>query len=299
MKKKGLGRGLEVLLNRQPVANTPTSGVTESASPHTLSVTGQIVQLPIEQLVPGQYQPRQQFDTLSLETLADSIRQQGIIQPLTVRAIHQGYEILAGERRWRAAQLAGLSTVPVIIHQVDDKIALAIALIENIQREDLNVLEEAQGILRLIQEFKLTHQEVGDMLGKSRAAISNLLRLLELNPAVQDLLKQKALEMGHARALLTLSQQQQLEIANIIITKSLTVRATEALVKQYQKASDTPKTVALPDPDIMRLSQRLSQKIGMKVNFTHQTSGKGKMVVEYQSLEQLDHLLQHFPVTED
>lgn len=286
MKKKGLGRGLDVLLNHLPKENS-TQGSHEK-----------IQIMPIERLGRGLYQPRTQFSEEALAALASSIKEQGIIQPIVVRHREEDdvYEILAGERRWRAAQLAGLHDVPVIIRQVSDQSALAIALIENIQREDLTVIEEANAMARLISEFSLTHEEIGQLLGKSRTNISNTLRLLELNEKVQLLIMEKQIDMGHARALLSLPKPLQYEIAKKIIAQGLTVRAVENLVRNLHKDIDSvqSKSIKKIDPDIARLQQDISEQLSAKVFLKHKSSGKGQLIIEYHSLDQLDDLVHKF-----
>ena len=287
MKKKGLGRGLDVLLNHYPKAGNAEQ------------INNEKIQLiPIEKLVRSLYQPRIIFAEDALAALALSIKEQGIIQPLVVRQQQdQGvYEILAGERRWRAAQLAGLHDVPAIIRQVSDQSALAIALIENIQREDLNVIEEANAIARLIAEFSLTHEEAGQLLGKSRTNISNTLRLLDLNEKVQLLIMEKQIDMGHARALLSLSKPLQYDLAYKIIAQGLTVRATEDLVRKLQRNESGihSKFTKKIDPDIVRLQENISEQLSAKVLLKHQSSGKGRLIIEYHSLDQLDDLVHKF-----
>jgi ParB family chromosome partitioning protein len=250
----------------------------------------------IEFLQRGKYQPRKEFDAEKLQELADSIRAQGIIQPIVVRAAgNNQYEILAGERRWRAAQIAGLKDVAVVIKDVDDRSAIAISLIENIQREDLNPLDESGALLRLIEEFDLTHQQAADAVGRSRAAVSNLLRLLELSEKVKELLREGKIEMGHGRALLALSPEQQVAAALPIAKKGLSVRAAEALVKQALKADDvTADQSPQPDPDVERLKSGLAEKLGAQVDIQHAASGKGKIIIHYGSLDEMEGVLKHF-----
>ncbi|MES2000112.1 MAG: ParB/RepB/Spo0J family partition protein [Pseudomonadota bacterium] len=273
-KLKGLGRGLDALLGGD---DAPV-------------MTNSLRNLGVAQLQAGKYQPRTHMDQGSLQTLADSIKVQGLIQPILVREIaDQRYEIIAGERRWRAAQLAGLSEVPVVIKVVADEAALAMALIENIQREDLNPLEEASGIQRLIEEFGLTHQTAAEAVGRSRSAVSNLLRLLNLAKPVQDLLMTDKLDMGHARALLPLTQAQQSEAARAIVQKQLSVRETEKLVAQMQ--APTPVASKKPDRDIQNLEEALSDSLGTRVNIQPRKGGAGKLTIEYLSHEQLEVVL--------
>jgi ParB family chromosome partitioning protein len=248
--------------------------------------------LPIEFLQRGQYQPRQEFNPETLQELADSIKVQGIIQPVIVRKLAvDRFEIIAGERRWRAAQLAGLEQIPAVVKQLDEKSAMAIALIENIQREDLNPLEEAEALKKLLEAFVMTHQQLADAVGKSRAAISNFLRLLELSPQVKTLISKGQLSMGHARALLTLDSTMQLQLANKIVRKNLTVRATELLVKhmQFQEKTLLGKII---DRDTLHLQQQLSEKLNAQVEINHKKNGSGQLTIKYASLEVLDGILQ-------
>jgi len=305
-KKRGLGRGLDALLggsSRSAVVveetaesseTSETSVQAESAQPST-ATTGDLRELPIDLLQPGKYQPRTDMHQESLQDLANSIKAQGVLQPIVVRKIDSGrYEIIAGERRWRAAQLAELHNVPAVIRDVPDEAAIAMALIENIQRENLNPIEEANALQRLIGEFELTHQQAADAVGRSRAAVSNLLRLLALNPDVRLLLENGDLEMGHARALLTLEGEQQSKAARDVVARGLSVRETEQLVNQLRDtASAKTKTVKSVDPNIQRLQDELADKLGAKVALQHANSGKGKLVVHYNSLDELDGILAH------
>lgn len=276
--KRGLGRGLDALLSQSAT----------SEGKKTASV------LPIDLLQRGKYQPRTEFNSAQLQELADSISAQGIIQPIIVRSIgNNQYEILAGERRWRAAQLAGLQDVSVVIKDVDDRSAIAISLIENIQREDLNPLDESEALQRLIDEFEMTHQQAADAVGRSRAAVSNLLRLLELSADVKDMLKTGKIEMGHGRALLALPVDQQETAAIKVSNRGLSVRATEALVKQLLKQKTVGVEVKVKDPDVERLQQNISEKLGAKVNINHANSGVGKIVIHYSSLDELEGVLEH------
>ncbi len=281
--KNRLGRGLDALLGEASSKND--SGLIPD---HTLS------QLPIEQLQRGRYQPRSHMDDNALQTLALSIRAQGIIQPILVRQLGTGaYEIIAGERRWRAAQLAGLEQVPVLVREVADEAAVAMALIENIQREDLNPIEEATGISRLIDEFKLTHQQIANYLGRSRAQISNLLRLLALQREIRELVEQGQLDMGHARALLGLPEAQRLVIARQVVRKDLSVRATEKLVQQLLSAAgpgNQPGENHAYDTDIRHLETTLSERIQARVRIQHGPK-KGRLMIEYHSLEELEGIL--------
>ena len=278
IKMKGLGRGLDALLSG---SDKPQGDEQRN--------------LPVERLKPGKYQPRTHMDQDSLAELAASIKAQGIMQPILVRAIDstpgaERYEIVAGERRWRAAQLAGLSDVPVLVRSIPDEQALAMALIENIQRENLNPLEEAQGLQRLIDEFGLTHQQAADAVGRSRPAASNLLRLLQLTSAVQDMLMNGQLDMGHARALLPISSSQQVGLAQRIIQKNLSVRETERLVQQI--LNPPTKAPAQPvDRDLLILQERLSDGLGANVAIRSNKKGAGKLTIEFSSLDQLDGLI--------
>jgi len=242
----------------------------------------------------GQYQPRVDMHQESLQDLADSISAQGVVQPIVVRAIAAGrYEIIAGERRWRASQLAGLHEIPAMVREVDDRAAIAIALIENIQREDLNPLEESRALDRLIKEFELTHEQAAEAVGRSRAAVSNLLRLLDLEDSVKELVEQGELEMGHARALLALSGKKQLEAARQVINRGLTVRATEGLVKSLQRPAPAKPAKASKDSNIQRLETDLSDTLGARVAVRQGRGGKGKLEISYNSLDELDGILEH------
>ena len=273
---KGLGRGLDALL-----------GGTTKAKP-----TDELAQLPVASLRPGKYQPRTRMDEASLAELADSIRARGVIQPIVVRPVEDGrYEILAGERRWRAAKLAGQEQVPALIREVPDDVALGIGLIENIQREDLNPIEEGNGLKRLIEEFRLTHEEVARAVGRSRAAVTNLLRLLELSPAVQDMLQDGKIDMGHARALLALSRARQVETAELIAAKGLSVRETERLVQKAASAPRRRTSASGLDTDARRLQEELSESLGATVKLKPRRGGRGSLVIDYGSLDELQGLL--------
>jgi ParB family chromosome partitioning protein len=280
-KRRGLGRGLDVLLGGRGDAG----GEPEGERMRTL---------PLEQLQPGKYQPRSHMDTERLQELADSIKAQGLIQPIVVRPIGKDrFEIIAGERRWRAAQLASLREVPVVVRDSDDHAALAMALIENIQREDLNPLEEATALQRLIDEFALTHQQAADAVGRSRAAVSNLLRLLELPDAVRKLVERGAIEMGHARALLTLPAAQAEALARLAADEQWSVRETERRVKALQKGPATAPATGnrRQDADVAALQTELSESLGTAVEFQHGRGGRGKLVISYHSLDVLDGIL--------
>lgn len=291
VKKRGLGRGLDALLGGAKI--NAVKDTTSSESKAEVVVDSAMRELAVTLLQRGQYQPRRDMDPAALEELAKSIKAQGIMQPIVVRPIAGNkYEIIAGERRWRAAQQAGLEQVPVIIRDVPDEAAIAMALIENIQREDLNPIEEAVALQRLQQEFELTQQEVADAVGKSRPAVANLMRLLQLPEEIKTFLSHGDIEMGHARAILGLTAQQQHEVVQTIIAKGLTVRQTEALVKQLQ----TPKTEAekaKADPDIARLEQKLAERLGANVKIKHGEKGKGQLVIHYTNLEELQGVLAH------
>ena len=289
-KKRGLtgGRGLDALLGGVRKAQAEVEAVSQS-----MPSEGELKQLPIESLSRGRYQPRRDMDATSLAELADSIRAQGILQPIVVRKAGENrYEIIAGERRWRAAQQAQLADVPVVIRDFSDETAIAMALIENIQREDLNPLEEALAMQRFADEFKLSHAQVADAVGKSRSAVSNLLRLLSLQDDVKTFLAHGDIEMGHARALLPLPAKKQLAAAKQVIEKGLTVRHTEALVKSILDDKDTHKTVVI-DPNVRRLQDDLSEKLGATVQINCNARGKGKLVISYNSLDELDGILAH------
>jgi ParB family chromosome partitioning protein len=270
---KGLGRGLDALLGE---------GDTNDGE--------RLLTLPVESLVPGKYQPRTRMDEAALAELAASIRSQGLMQPILARTIPGGqFEIIAGERRWRASQLAGLKEVPVLVRVVEDEAALKMALIENIQRENLNPLEEAQGIHRLIQEFSMTHQNAAESVGRSRVAVSNLLRLLNLAKPVQAMLMDGELDMGHARALLTLTHARQVDAAHEVARKGMSVRDAERLAARMSKPAD--KSAARKDRDVARLEEELSERLAAIVKIAANKSGAGRVTIQFDSLEQLDELL--------
>ncbi len=291
MKKRGLGRGLDALLGSHAAAKQADAAHPVANDPSDADMR----EVPIEFLQRGKYQPRRDMNQEALEELASSIRAQGMMQPIVVRPIGAGkFEIIAGERRWRAAQIASLDKVPVIIRDVPDDAAIAMALIENIQREDLNPMEEAIALARLQQEFELTHQQIADAVGKSRATVTNLLRLMSLRDEVQRLLEHGDLEMGHARALLSLPPEQQVSTAQTVVSKGLSVRQTEALVRALQENIAKPKPAPVRvDPDIKRLQEELSEKIGAVVAIQHGPKGKGKLVLNYNSLDELEGILAH------
>lgn len=295
-KKRGLGRGLDALLSSSKPA--PSAMQVQADSTHILQVeetqldnTSELQKLPIEFLQSGKYQPRKDMSEEALEELASSIRSQGIIQPIVVRPIgEKSYEIIAGERRWRAAQLAKLDTVPCIIKNVADEAAVAIALIENIQREDLNAMEEAVALNRLLTEFELTHQQVADAVGKSRTTVTNLLRLNNLNDDVKILLEHGDIEMGHARCLLALEGEAQSDAARLAVAKALTVRETEKLVRSILEPVPKKET-AEKDPDVKQLEQQLADSLGAKVEINYNKKGKGNLVISYTNLDELDGIL--------
>ena len=283
-KRPRLGRGLDALLGGDRAAATATSDAAHNKE--------SLRQLPVECLQRGKYQPRTHMDQDALAELAASIKAQGIVQPIVARALGgEAYEIIAGERRWRAAQLAGLATVPVVVREIPDEAAIAITLIENIQRENLNPVEEAQALARLSEEFGLTHQEVADSVGRSRAAVSNLLRLLTLNADVRAALEQGQLDMGHARALLALTGGAQSDAARQVIARKLSVRETEALVRRLAGERVAPGPAKTVDADIRQLQDRLSEQLGARVAIQHAASGKGRLVIEYGSSDELEGIL--------
>ncbi len=277
MAKKKLGRGLDALLRAGLERDQDETDLRE---------------LPVEHIQRGRYQPRQEMDPERLEELAASIRAQGLVQPVVVRPLGEGrYELIAGERRWRAAQLAGLHQIPAVVRPVPDEAALAMSLIENIQREELTPMEEANALQRLIDEFHMTHQQVAEAIGRSRTAVTNLLRLQGLHPEVKRMLNHGDLEMGHARALLALPQARQPEAAHRVVTRELSVRQTERLVKQLLNPKEARPTPT-PDPDILRLQEHLSERLGARVRIVNKRGGKGRLEIEYSSLEELDGILE-------
>jgi ParB family chromosome partitioning protein len=271
-----LGRGLDALLS----AYEPSHEKEE------------LKRIPLDLLQRGKYQPRTHMDKGALQELADSIKAQGVVQPIVVRPITNGnYEIIAGERRWRASQLAGLETIPAVVRKIPDEAAIAIALIENIQRENLNPVEEATALQRLIDEFAMTHQKVAEAVGRSRAAVTNLLRLLTLNPDVRALLESGKMDMGHARALLSLEGGQQSKTARQVVERGLSVRETEEMVRRMLEKPAARKSHKHLDPDVRALQQKLSDKLGAKVRISHSKRGKGKLVIEFDSLDVLDGII--------
>ncbi|HNR23239.1 MAG TPA: ParB/RepB/Spo0J family partition protein [Steroidobacteraceae bacterium] len=298
-KKTTLGRGLADLLGQ--------SAARAASAPSAARAAEELARLPLDLLQRGRYQPRVDMRPESLQELADSIKAQGVVQPIVVRPLvgagegaTQRYEIIAGERRWRAAQIAGLADIPAVVRHVPDESAIAMALIENIQRENLNPLEEARALERLIAEFGVTHQQAADAVGRSRAAVSNLLRLLELAPEVSELVEKRSLEMGHARALLGLGQRrQQAEVAALVARKGLSVRETEALVRRLTApateagGAEEAGTGRRQDPNTAQLEGQLAERLGAKVSIQHGAGGKGKLIVSYNSLDELDGILAH------
>ena len=286
-KKRGLGRGLDALLG---------AGAEEAVAQAGSEPESALKDLPVDLIQRGKYQPRKDMHPDTLEELADSIRSQGVVQPIVVRPVGEGrYEIIAGERRWRAAQIAGLHEIPAVVREVPDQAAIAMALIENIQREELNPMEEADALDRLIEEFGMTHQQAAEAVGRSRAAVTNLLRLLGLVDEVKRLVENGDLEMGHARALLGLEGQPQLEAARTVAAKGLSVRETERLVGRLQQGAEAPKKAGkapAADPDVQRLEQEVSERLGAKVAVQQGKKGTGKLVIHYNSLDELDGILE-------
>jgi ParB family chromosome partitioning protein len=286
-KKPALGRGLSSMLSTTTLQKVGDSETRD-----------ELRHLPLDVIRPGRYQPRSVFDEDKLEELAHSIRAQGVVQPVVVRETSRGeFELIAGERRWRAAQKAGLQTIPAVVRDVPDEATVAMSLIENIQRENLNPLEEATALRRLIDEFAMTHREAADAVGRSRAAVSNLLRLLELIQEVKDMVDGRLIEMGHARALLSLDAGLQVQAAREVIRRHLSVRDTEALVRRLQKPAK--KAPRKSDPDILRLQNRLEESLGARVKIQHQASGKGKLVISYTTSDELEGILGRLGLAED
>ncbi len=284
-KKRGLGRGLDALLGGSHSELIPEPGQVEG---------DELRNIPVDLIQRGEYQPRRDMDPEALQELADSIKEQGVIQPIVIRPIDNGrYEIVAGERRWRATQLAGLQEIPAVVREMPDKVALSVAIIENIQREDLNPLEEAIALERLLNEFELTHQQVADAVGRSRASVSNLLRLLDLDEEVKRHLAQGKIEMGHARALLALGAVTQRQVAREVISKQLSVRQTESLVRRLQEPKPEKSKKVHKNPDVLRLEEQLAETLGAKVALKHDQKGKGTVVIHFNSLDELDGILEH------
>ncbi|GAB1262912.1 ParB/RepB/Spo0J family partition protein [Aurantivibrio plasticivorans] len=308
MKRKGLGRGLDALLGgiNQPANPVPVTENTNTETSDSLSEPSSdgervstpplssdgLSHVPLELIQRGKYQPRRDMQPEALEELAESIKAQGVMQPIVLRPISESrYEIIAGERRWRAAQQAGLDKIPAVIKDVPDEAAIAMALIENIQREDLNPMEEAIALKRLQDEFELTHQEVAEAVGKSRTTVTNLLRLIALHGEVKKLLEHGDIEMGHARALLTLDDDEQREVAREVVNKGLSVRQTEAMVRRIQQQTTKAVPADKVDPDIKKLEESLAEQVGIPVTLQHSAKGKGKLTFRYNSLDELDGIL--------
>ncbi|MDH5735884.1 MAG: ParB/RepB/Spo0J family partition protein [Gammaproteobacteria bacterium] len=290
-KKRGLGRGLNALLGnasevKQLTDPSPAPTRLDSSSSAGLQTVG------VDLIQRGTYQPRVHFEPEALQDLAESIKSQGVIQPIVVRSIGSGkYELIAGERRWRASQLAGLAEIPAVIRDLDDQTAAAISLIENIQREDLNPLEESRALQRLIDEFSMTHQEVAEVVGRSRTGVTNLLRLKDLNEDVKKLVDERKLEMGHARALLALTGTEQSQLAHKVAEQGKSVRETEQLVRRQLNPEKHIVKKTVLDPDTKRLRDDLSERLGAAVDLQHSSNGKGKLVISYNSLDELDGIL--------
>lgn len=297
-KKRGLGRGLDALLgaaSSPPVQTHTEEGEATLPQPDQHPQGDHLRMLPVDVIHKSRYQPRHDFPEETLQELADSIKAQGVVQPIVVRPHSQPghFELIAGERRWRASQLAGLHEIPAVVRDVPDQAAMAMGLIENIQREELNPIEESMALQRLIEEFGLTHQQTADAVGRSRAAVTNLLRLLTLEPAVKELLESEQLEMGHARALLALQGGAQIEAARQVAHRGLSVRETENLVRKLSQPAKPKKGGQSKDPDIRRFEEDLSEKLGAKVQIQADNKGRGKLVIQYNSLDELDGILAH------
>jgi ParB family chromosome partitioning protein len=289
-KRQSLGKGLDALLG---LAEDITADQELAIDGKKIS-DGTLKQIPVEFLQRGEYQPRREFNADSLQELADSIASQGLIQPILVREIAQNkYEIIAGERRWRAVQLAGLDTIPAMVREISDQATIAMALIENIQREDLNAIEESQALIRLQDEFNLTQQQVAQAVGKSRSAVTNLMRLATLQPLVQQQLERGDIELGHAKCLLALEGETQIVAARTVASEGLTVRQTEVLVKKLQSPDTGKKSIATPNQDIVNLQTELSEKLGAAVKIQHGSRGSGKLTISYNSVDELDGILGH------
>jgi ParB family chromosome partitioning protein len=289
-KRQSLGKGLDALLGLAEEINADQT----IAADNTTLKDSALKQIPVEFLQRGEYQPRREFNNESLQELADSIASQGLIQPIVVREIAQNkYEIIAGERRWRAAQLAGLDTVPAMLREISDQATIAIALIENIQREDLNAIEESQALIRLQDEFNLTQQQVAEAVGKSRSSVTNLMRLASLQPLVQQQLERGDIDLGHAKCLLSLEGDTQILAARTVASDGLTVRQTEALVKKLQSPNPHKKNSSTPNQDIVNLQTQLSEKLGAAVKIQHGSRGSGKLTISYNSVDELDGILSH------
>ena len=299
-RKRGLSKGLDALLSsNESYQQRQQDEVSVEAGEQPDPVTqpprdGELRHLPVEYMERGRYQPRRDMSPDALEELAESIRAQGVMQPIVVRPLgEKRYEIIAGERRWRAAKMAELDTIPAVVREVPDEAAIAMALIENIQRENLNPMEEAIALGRLKEEFGLTHQQVADAVGKSRAMVTNLLRLMSLEPDVKKLLEHGDLEMGHARALLALDGNKQIDAARTVVAKGLSVRQTEELVRDYEKAKPAKPAAPKEDPNVKALVNDLSDRLGAPVQIQSGQGGKGKLVISYNNLDELDGILAH------
>ena len=285
-KKPVLGRNLSSMLSQATLKQVQSKARDE------------LHHLPLDLIRPGRYQPRSVFDEEKLAELADSIRAQGVVQPVVVRPVGDDeYELIAGERRWRAAQMAGIDDIPAVVRDVPDEVSVAMALIENIQREDLNPLEEATALRRLIDDFQMTHQEAADAVGRSRAAVSNLLRLLELMQEVKDMIDMRLIEMGHARALLSLDDDLQVQAAREVVRKRLSVRDTENLARRLQQSKKTKGSRRM-DPDILSLQNRLGETLGARVRIQHQASGKGKLVISYTNSDEFEGILERLNLSD-
>ena len=285
-KKPALGRNLSSMLSQTTLKQVQSGSRDELRN------------LPLDVITPGRYQPRSVFDEEKLAELADSIRSQGVVQPIVVRPTgNDQYELIAGERRWRAAQIAGIDVIPAVVRDVPDEVSVAMALIENIQREDLNPLEEATALRRLIDDFQMTQQEAADAVGRSRPAVSNLLRLLELMQEVKDMIDMRRIEMGHARALLSLDDKLQVQAAREVVRKQLSVRETENLARRLQQSMKKKGSRRI-DPDILRLQNSVSEQLGARVKIQHQASGKGKLVINYNNADEFEGILERLNLTD-
>lgn len=290
-KKRGLGRGLNALLGNNADVKELTDPQPTSTTVSENTKSG-LQTIAVDLIQRGTYQPRVHFEPEALQELADSIKEQGVIQPVVVRPkVSGGYELIAGERRWRASQLAGLSEIPAVVKELNDQAAAAVSLIENIQREDLNPLEESRALQRLIDEFDMTHQQVAEAVSRSRTSVTNLLRLRDLNEDVKILVDERQLDMGHARALLSLTGTEQSQIAKRVADKGLSVRETEQLVRRLLDPKPKPAPVNKADPDVKRLVDELSERLGASIDLQHKSNGKGKLVISYSSLDELDGIL--------
>jgi ParB family chromosome partitioning protein len=291
-KRQSLGKGLDALLGLSEENNMPAGQAVKPLD--SGAADGAMQQIPVELLQRGKYQPRRDFNTESLQELADSIAGQGLIQPIVVRNIGQDkYEIIAGERRWRAAQLAGIDSIPAVVREISDQAAIAMALIENIQREDLNPIEESQALIRLQDEFNLTQQQVAEAVGKSRTAVTNLMRLASLEPSVSQQVERGDIELGHAKCLLALEGALQVQAARTVASENLTVRQTEVLVKKLQSPTASKEPQPSKNQDIVNLQNQLSEKLGAAVKIDHSSKGCGKLIISYNSVDELDGILDH------